>query len=205
MKKKNKFLLIFCAFAVLCFYQSGIAQSGRRPKPTPIPIPQTIAEKSTPNSKEIRPPVKIESLLIVGEVHDDYWYSTSDPLGLTLKQSVKQLESHPKLTVKASNGGKMNFKEAQDRAKSETEIYVLWLGFVMKKGDSASVDYVEYAILKPESAKKVTTGRINPESLSKLKGVLGIPSTKLLKEVYPLKYVARGLIYKLIDEGWLNN
>ena len=184
--------------------QMALAQSGRRP-PKPPPKP-TITAKIPDAPLKSQTPVKIESLLIVGEIQNDHLYSfPNNTLDLTLTECLNQLESYPKVTLKASKGGKMNFKEAQDRAKNEIDVYVLWLGFVMKEDNRSDVDYVDYAILNPESAKKVTIGRIVPESLDKLKGVLGTPSTTLLKKIYPIKYVARGVIYKLVDEGWLSH
>jgi hypothetical protein len=205
---KKRFLLIFCIAAVLCFYHLTEAQSGRRiTQSVPTPIPK--AETKMPNSsEENQPSEKIESLILTGETQDDSAYSKSNYADSALKECLYYLEFFPKLTVKASKGGQMSLKEAKERAEKETDAYVLWMGFVSKSDGyiNQNVAYVEYIVLKPKTGKKLTSGRITPESLARQRSMIGLPSaSKRSSEIHQIDEFARAVMDVLIHGGWLTS
>lgn len=207
----NKFntkllLLIFCAAAILCFYQSVAAQSGRRlPKSTPIlqPVQPSVTTEIVNSDETKEQPEKIEYLLIVGEILNDDSYSDF-LLNSTLDYCLRKLESQPNLKVKSEVGGKMNFKQAQERAKKGNNVYILWIGFALKNlgNGKTQVDYANFSILKSNSAQKLFTGRIDPEKLSKNGGVRG--AKQPASEAAQIDNIGEEIIYRLLRWGWLN-
>ena len=60
------------------------------------------------------------------------------------------------------NGGKMTKTEAIERAKRETDAYVLWFGYRTQLiGLEYQMMYMDYVVLKPKSASTLTEGRID--------------------------------------------
>jgi hypothetical protein len=201
LKSMYPFLLILCAVL------SASAQSGRRlPKPTPTP--PVVTELKTSAEKN-EPSVKIEHLLIVGEIQDNDSYSETTKLNWTLDYCLTELERQPNLSLKAQVGGKMNFKEAQNIAKKGKNVYVLWIGFVLENigNGKTQVNYANFTILKPESAKKLFTGRIDPKMVAKNGGVMGIPSgsKQSISEASQMGNVGREIIYRMLRWGWLSD
>jgi hypothetical protein len=202
------FELLFCVTTVLCVSQFVSAQSGRRStQPTPTPTPKV--EAKTPNSiEENQPTEKIESLILTGETQDDSAYSKSNYADAALKECLNYLEFFPKLTVKVSKGGKMSLKEAKERAIKETDAYVLWMVFVSRSDGyiNENVAYVEYIVLKPKTGKKLTLGRITPESLARQRSIIGLPKTsKRSSEIHQIREFARAVMDVLIHGGWLTS
>jgi hypothetical protein len=202
------FGLILCVTAILCVSQLVSAQSGRRtPQPNPTPTPKV--ETKTPNSaEEDPPPERITSLILTGETQDDSAYSKSNYADSALKECLAYLEFFPKLTAKVSKGGQMSLKEAKERAAKETDAYVLWMVFVSKSDGyiNQNVAYVEYIVLKPKTGKKLTSGRITPESLARQRSIIGLPKTsKRSSEIHQINEFARAVMDVLIHGGWLTS
>lgn len=212
-KLNPKLLLqVFCFVAILCFYQTNEAQSGRHipnPSPTPSSIQPTATTETTPSEKN-EPTEKIEYLLIVGEVQNDDSYSETSQLNRTLDYCLKTLKNQPNLKLKAEVGGKMNFKAAQEAAKKGKNVYILWIGFAMEnlgKGKT-QVSYANFTILNPEDAKKLFTGRVDSKMLSKNGGVNGTrfpPSNQSISETSQMENVGKEIIYRLLRWGWLSD
>jgi hypothetical protein len=205
---KNQFLLISSLAAMLFLHCFASAQSGRRPtQPTPTPTPNI--EVKTPNSaEEDQPSERITSLILTGETQDDSAYSKSNYADSALKECLAYLEFFPKLTAKVSKGGQMSLKEAKERAAKETDAYVLWMVFVSKSDGyiNQNVAYVEYIVLKPKTGKKLTSGRITPESLAKQRSMIGLPKTsKRSSEIHQINEFARAVMDVLIHGGWLTS
>lgn len=204
-RDKRLSLLIFCAIAVFCAYQSVSAQSGRRPpRATPTPQPPVVEkpETTTPEPKD-DPPVKITSLLIVGEIQASSARFSSSFVDFGLKECVRELELQKNLKLTATKGGKMNFTEAQDRAKKETDAYVLWLGYSLGADGygNMKVTYTDYIILAPESAKKVVTGRVS----SKDGGVSMPTSSDGITARGQLEAASRDIVNRLRKGGWFDD
>lgn len=216
--KSKLFLLIFCAAAILCFYQSAVAQSGRRlskPTPTPQPSPPTAAPKTAikPASSEpadeaeaTKPDdVQIKSILISGEIQHTNRFFRSTYLGSTLKETVETLKKM-RPAMEATKGEKLTFTEAQAKAKKETDVYILWLGFAVTNDAWGNnfIQFVEYAVLIPETGKRLTYGRVKlGESTFVNKGsVLQLPKQCPYDLSY-LKITAREIVYRLQRYGWL--
>lgn len=200
---KNQLLLIFVAITICCFCNSVTAQSGRRlPKLTPTPV---VTETKTPPSEKNILAEKIEYLIIVGEVQNDDSNSDTVLLGSTLNYCLRQLELQPNLKIKANVGGKMDFKEAQDKAKKEKNVHILWIGFTLEnlgKGKT-QVKYANFTILNPESAEKLFIGRVDSKMLSENGGVSKIK--KPIDEAAKIHNIGEEIINRLLCWGWLSN
>jgi hypothetical protein len=208
---KNKldifgFKLLFYIAVILCFSQLVSAQSGRRlkqPTPTPTPVSEV---KPTVSDEENQPSEKIETLILAGEIQENAFYVKSNYIDAAIKECQFYLEFPVKLKLKTEKGGKMNLKEAKERAEKETDAHVLWIGFVMKDDSygKSNVDYVEYIVLKPKSGKKLTFGRITAQSINRQRGIIGLPNTsKRATELSQIREFSRELMGILIKGGWL--
>lgn len=146
--------------------------------------------------------------MVVGEIQHDYAVFRSTYLGGALEECVDELKTHSKPRLNASKGGKLNFTEAQKRARKETDIYVLWIGFVVKDNGlgRATVDFIDYAVLIPQTGKRLTYGRVSPEQTSVVAqgGVLNLPPRSRRSSVSAaLDAGARQIADILIRGGWL--
>ncbi|MBX7172735.1 MAG: hypothetical protein K1X72_17325 [Pyrinomonadaceae bacterium] len=217
-RNKNVLLFLFYVVLVLGFSQLAKAQSGRRPKTTSTPMPtpasqsasaESKTEKTEPEPEEIKPTEKISQILIAGEMQESSWsWKSKNYLKNTIDDYLDEIKRHRSLQINAINGEKMTFKEAKERAKKETDTYILWMGFAITNGSSggAKLDYIEYAILKPQTAKSLTSGRITDADITKMQKVMGIPSSSgSLGLGTAMEFVGRNLIDKLINLGWISN
>lgn len=208
--------LFFCVLAIVCFCQITAAQSGRRiNKNTVSSEPKAPPEtKSTETENEARKnetPVRISSLIVVGEVQHNFTYYNSNEIDIALKELVRMLKSSPKSPSEITKGGgKIGYKEAKEQAKKETETFVLWLGFVAKDDGYGNmyIASLQYAVIMPQTAKILTRGEIDPgqNQVVTSGGVLQIPTgrrnsaTALLQ----MKQGARRIAGILLRGGWLD-
>ena len=205
--KINRFNLklssaIFCLAAIFCFSQLAAAQSGRR-LPKQVPSPQLPAAAPTTSSND-ETPIKIEHLLIAGEIQDYDSYEYSIYLSTALDYCLSLLKRQPNLKLKAEVGGKMNFKEAQEIAKKTTNTHILWIGFVMENlgNGNTPVKYANFTILKPKTGEKLFIGRVDPEKVANNGGVMGTPSGSKQSGTHD---VSQEIIYRMLRWGWLSN
>lgn len=105
-------------------------------------------------------------------------------------------------------GGELDFTEAKERAKKETEAHILWIGFV---GETAScgdlvITRIDYALLTPQTAKALTRGQIVPgQSNPVLTGsVLRLPSVHRHADSMQQMRGARAIAARLVTGGWLD-
>jgi hypothetical protein len=151
-----EYLLIACVAVIFCFAQGAPAQSGRHVKksassPPPIVDPQTIEATS-----------RISKIIIGGHDIDtetkEYY---SNWVSSIVDACTERLRERPGSILQFINGGKMTSKEAAERAKHQTDAYVLWFGYRTSLVDLHEViDYVDYFVLMPQSAKTLTEGRV---------------------------------------------
>ena len=206
--KRHFYLLFFCTAVIVCLYQSTTAQSGRRNKKevsAPEPAVKVETKKETPTEE---PSVRITSLKVVGEVQHDNTYYSSNELGSALKEFERWVKiSKPSFEI--SRSGKMEFNEAKEQAEKETEIFVLWIGFVTKNDNYGSMylEFVEYAVLTPKTGKRLTSGRIEPgqNTLGNPGGVLRSPGQRKKTFVHiQMREGVRELAAILVRGGWLD-
>jgi hypothetical protein len=218
---KHTYFLFFCALLIFCFYQPAAAQSGRRvekkvatPQPTP-PVESKSAKTEKETVKETEKeaqtdetPVKISSLIVIGEVQHNFTYYKSNEIDAALKECIRMLQSSKTLSQITKGGGKITYKQAKEQAEEEAETYVLWLGFAAKDDGYGNmyIDFIQYALLTPKTAKVVTRGQIeaDPNQVLATGGVLNIP--KVSRRTYSLiqmKDGARQIAAILLRGGWL--
>ncbi|MBD0373357.1 MAG: hypothetical protein ICV60_21155 [Pyrinomonadaceae bacterium] len=177
--KSQKYLLLVCASLILCCSQSIVAQSGRRaaqPKPAPTPVAVTSTETAKPE----RPVVS--SIIVGGDlIHDIKKYGDADDnIKDTIKICMERLNYDPPMEV--INGGKMNLNQAKERAKKETKSYVLWFELSVKFTDDYLMEpylvFIDYAVLMPQTAKFLTSGRVYPSDHKNIlsESVLRVPT-----------------------------
>jgi hypothetical protein len=207
-EKGHTYLLIVYALAILCFSQTALAQSGRRPdKSVPSPPPPVTAGPAiTPQTD--KPPVQISSVLVVGYIVHNYSYFQSDYLEAAIKEFMDRIKLRPRPVVQITKGGNMTFNEAKERAKKETDTYVLWIEFAVKDDDYGNMflDYVVYAVLTPKTASRLTSDRFNPDHTFVLNrgGVMRLPSTRSRASgLSQMREGAREVAERLIHGGWL--
>ena len=208
--------LFFCITAIFCFYQTTAAQSGRRvvKKAESSGQQSPVESKSTNTENDVREdesPVRISSLIVVGEVQHNFAYYNSNDIDIALKELVRTLKSSTKPVPEITRGdGKTNYKKAKERAEKETDKFVLWLGFSAKDDGYGNMyfDSVQYAVLTPKTAKVVTRGQIQPKQNGVLSsgGVLNIPKTRQSSatNLLQMKQGVREIAGILLHGGWLD-
>jgi hypothetical protein len=206
-------LLAFVLFGV----QNVGAQSGRlvsvpTPSPTPNVITTTKETAATDDETSLIKPsdVSISTLLVAGEIiHDNLYYKSND-LDNALKECARYLrESHK--PVNATKIGKLNYTDAKERAKTETDAYVLWISFVSKTDGYGNmrIDYADYGILMPKTGKRLMNGRIKAgeRSVVATGGILGLPQNRTRSSAAALRLEMREIVRQipeiLIHGGWL--
>jgi hypothetical protein len=220
-ERLGPYFLIVGTVAVLGLAQSVFAQSGRHrpsraagstptvgaePSKTPAEPAQAPAGEERPDEKN----VKITSLLVAGQIFHPYAYYESSFLGTALKECVDALKAHP---VGVAKAGKMDFPKAKELAKKESEVVVLWLGFETKDDGYGNqyLEYVDYAVLLPQTAKILTQGRIKPGEASPAitsGGVLSLPRrttrSSPVQADLQMRFIAHEVVNRLTLGGWIN-
>ena len=193
LTKGNNYFFSLCALAcVLLISQTATAQSGRRTTVTPAPTPptpviQSVVKGKTEPDDEPAPSNKpddvaaVTSIIVGGEVVHDYAYYKSNDLDRALKECVNRLRDSRRVP-EVTKGGKISFNEAKERAKKETDAYILWISFVAKDDGYGNmlIDFADYALLMPKSSRRLTYGRVKPDKRSVVStgGVLGLPTPR---------------------------
>jgi hypothetical protein len=175
---------------MLCATGRVTAQSGRRlPKSTEAPppaeperAPETATRPRVASSGSTKPdPARVS--LIVGSYRLDP--SASYPMrvhDIIMDSLVDRLRRSDALSV--GIGGEMSRKEAIDRAKSETESYVVWIELgteddMGRSSTSIGVQnprrvFVNYTIFKPGTSKVLSHGRVYQGTYRAGTGTVGI-------------------------------
>ena len=205
--RRYKYLLIVCLAAVaLCFSQAALAQSGRRHKSSvspPPPPPVTVEPKTEPETDPsvVKSPVPISSVIVVGDLVQS-GSSYSNYVDEAVDACVERLKERQVIEAKGSGSRKRT--AAMERAKNETDAYVLWLE--IKLVDRIRTDrgvYVEeyiscvdYYVFMPQTAKILAQGRVYPGSqeIKRNGSVLRLPTrNKPLPVTYELREIGRAV------------
>jgi hypothetical protein len=213
LEKRRWYFFSICTLLILCCCLPAAAQSGRRNKniaPTSVPA---VAAESKDDPPQITPSARVSSIVVFGELQQDNRFYRSNELDRALKEFVRTFEERPlppRLSaLNVVKGGKLNFTEAKDRAKKETETHVLWMGFV---GETAScgdmvITRIDYALLVPQTGKPLTRGQIVPGQFNPMRtgSVLRLPSVhKHADSRQQMREGAREIAARLVTGGWLD-
>jgi acyl-CoA reductase-like NAD-dependent aldehyde dehydrogenase len=157
--------LIVCAVATLCFSQAALAQSGRRQKSgvastTAPPVTTESAPAVDPSTA--KPLVPISSVIVVGDLTQSGYGSYSNSVDQAVEACVKRLKEQP--LIAATGSGSLKRAAAMERAKKETEAYVLWLEIKAQRNDlgEKTIYCINYYVFMPQTAKILTEGRVFP-------------------------------------------
>jgi hypothetical protein len=174
---KCKHLLIVSTGVTLIVAQAATAQSGRRKTPSPAPSPSPSSAQSvvktgpserTPSGPIVRP----SSIIISGKTAiDTGHYHSSDVRDAS--DEIKYLFELFRLPCKPVKGGTMTAQEAHDRAKKETDAYVLWLGINVRLDESSVesvmqgpvLDHVDYFLFRPATGEIEYRGTVDPNKI----------------------------------------
>lgn len=177
--KKRIYILALSVAATVCLSQSAVAQSGRRIKRDPSPPQQTAQTETkpeTPTAPQATPPAAAVNAIIVGAeiVQDGYKVHTNEQND-AIKSCMEKLKERPILNV--IKGGKMKRAEAMERAKLETEAYVLWMEIKTRDIDLfyTEVVVINYYVFTPKTAKVLIEGQLDPKRQVKRIGQVRIP------------------------------
>lgn len=189
------------ALVAICALASA-AQSGRRARKTdPAPIP-------TPEATPIPTPAPTEKpkpafTFIVGlDKYGDFSRVSLNTYSGVLRSCAGRLDDS--LSVKAEIANRdMSHSAAIQRAKAETEAYVVWLQLRHNSfgssqdiyGDPNNI-YIEYTVFAPATAKVATSGNTYPEAYRN-KGVR-LPSSTTDGDYY-MNQAARGAAERILD------
>jgi hypothetical protein len=163
---KQAVVLMLASAAILLLSVSASAQSGRRnapaaPAPSPTPVASPVVKE---NNQRIRP----KALIIGGSTSTDGgYYHSSDVSDAT--EEIIYLFNLFQLPCKTIKGGKMTKQQAIDRAKQETEAYVLWLQIAVKDDvytlGGVTLDRVYYVLLIPQTGRVEYQGEVDPTNI----------------------------------------
>lgn len=127
-----------------------------------------------------------------------------------MKELEKDLSRRYRFSsLEVTRGDKMDFEDAKEPAKKETDTFILWLGFITTNDSSAVMylDYTQYAILTPQTAEFVTKGTIEPRltEIGYPGGVLQLPTTRRLPTLSTgMKESVRQISVILKNGGWFD-
>jgi hypothetical protein len=220
-KKTRHNFLFFCVLAILFGSQTTVAQSRRVPQKNPPSTDkntgsteQTAPVEAKPakievDDEEDKSPVRILSLMIVGEVQHNFAYYNSNEMDIALKECLRTLKSASKSPPLLTRGDKMNYTEAKERAKKETDTFILWLSFAAKIDGAGNmyIDFIQYAVIKPKTGKVMTRGQVTPgqTQIGNPGSVLRIPTVRRrTSSLLEMKDGARQIAGILLRGGWLD-
>jgi len=160
-----------------------------------------------PNASQPKPSKQAASLIVGGEIVHENVYFSSNYLDAAIKECMTWLKLSGVSDVE--KGGKMKFNEARERARNETDKYILWFSFVTRTDSFGGmyIDYTEYAVLSPKSTVRLTYGRLKPgeENVLSKGGILTIPNGRNSRAslLLSMKSAARDVVAVLVNGGWL--
>lgn len=214
--EKKHYFLIFGVAVIFCCCQMIAAQSGRRStnKSTVPARPPAASEPAADSPADVNANDKISSVVVLGQSSDEgYLFSRSNYLNIALKECVNSLKDYARqsgASLIVTKGDKMDFVQALERAKKETNTHLLWIDLALKDDayGNTIIDYLDYALLAPQTAKRLASGRVQtgqtvivPEG-----GILRLPQPPVARRSSPtlqIKSSAREIVNRLILRNWL--
>jgi hypothetical protein len=177
--RRRVFILALSVAASIWLSQSALAQSGRRIKrapSTPQQTAQTETGPETPTAPQATPPVAEVNAIIVGaEIVEDGYVVHTNEQNEAIKSCMERLKERPLLNV--IKGGKMKRAQAMERAKLETEAYVLWMEIKTRITELfyTEVVVINYYLFTPQTAKVLVEGQLDPKRQVQKIGQVRIP------------------------------
>lgn len=170
--------LLISLVATFALAQTAPAQSGRNkatspaapPSATTSPAPSASPTVTTPANS--RPTIRPSSIIISGKTASDTGhYHSSDVKSVS--DEIKSLFELFRLPCKPVKGGTLTAQQARDRAKKETDAYVLWLGINVKLDESSLeaimrgpvLDRVDYVLFRPGTGEIEYRGTVDPRNI----------------------------------------
>lgn len=191
-----------CLLCILALCSVGWAQSGRRsPKPIspPTPTPSPAEPPSTPQEK----PAQKQQTLIAGMSDElSSVYIPGYMLDAVWRGFIERFKAYSSIML--STEKRMSRKQATDRAKKQTESFVVLLQLgaedLNARMSGTSVDdlVVSYLIFTPGTAKVKDQGRVY---LRSYRGVLGtrVPTGRESTQLYEAGREAAGRVLSDLD------
>jgi hypothetical protein len=162
----------YVGFAILLVLFGSLnaqAQSGRQPtKPTPYPPPPTVATVVSPapavNAKlgEFQHKTKV----LIGRQPTQRKLQAEDIIFASLVNRLNEYANLEGVPL-----GNLKREEARERAKAQSESFVVWLGFAVDHLQSGTIILnspdlvIDYAVLAPRTAKPMTKGKVYFQSI----------------------------------------
>lgn len=119
-----------------------------------------------------RPTIRPSSIIITGKTASDTGgYHSSDVRDVS--DEIKYLFELFRLPCKPVKGGTMTAQQARDRARKETDAYVLWLGINVRLDESSLesimrgpiLDHVDYVLFRPGTGEIEYRGTVEPRKI----------------------------------------
>jgi hypothetical protein len=172
--------LLISIVTTFALAQTAFAQSGRNKTVAPTASPSPAASDSpTPSPSPVvtapansRPTVRPSSIIISGKTASDTGgYHSSDVRDVS--DEIKYLFELFRLPCKPVKGGTLTAQQARDRAKQETDAYVLWLGINVRLDESSLesimrgpiLDRVDYVLFRPGTGEIEYRGTVDPRKI----------------------------------------
>jgi hypothetical protein len=203
-EERHGYFLLVSILSILCLSQIALAQSGRKQSKNISPSPPVVEDKTAGEAKPPAvKPAPVASLIIGG---DTLSTSIDLPLGsldLVLNSCIEKLGKAS--SVVANSGGTyMSRKDAIDKAKKETEAYVVWLELKVESYSSDSSGIIlDYTVFSPQTAKIKTNGHVYLDRAQITNGRVGVglPSStaRRLSIDYMMKEGGKTVADRLID------
>ena len=176
---KNRFAFLVLSCVITCTALIGFSQSGRRGAKSPS-VPTPTPEEKQPEKKPEENLAKIP--LFVGASRNDAFMGIPFTMYDAVLESCSQrLDDSTAVMVQPVTKG-FSRLEAVERAKAETEGYVVWLHL---RGDDLGSTYatnldgvfIEYVVFEHTTAKVKASGNCYQGAYRKGGVVLGSPSS----------------------------
>lgn len=177
--QKRIYILALSVAATVCLSQSVLAQSGRRIKRNPSTSQQTAQTEIKPETvtapQATTPATAVNAIIVGAEIVQDGYKVHTNEQNDAIKSCMERLKERPILNV--IKGGKMKRTEAMERAKLETEAYVLWMEIKTRHVELfyTEVVVINYYVFTPKTGKVLLEGQLDPKRQVKSIGQVRIP------------------------------
>ena len=159
-RRRWAFTLAILLFSAGLEVLEAYAQSGRRPA-VPKPAPATAkSEEEVEKPKPLGALPKPVRLLVARQPTSRHLYSEDQ----IFESFIKQLNRYE--NIQASSIGDMKEERATERARAETDAYVILMKFDIDSFQNGTIIsnsqdlQIEYSVLAPKTAKKETKGKV---------------------------------------------
>jgi len=184
-------LVVSMAVAVLLSCASvDLAQSGRKVRtstPAPVSVPEATPAP-TPAAPSVKPKPRL-TFLVGLDRYDSFANIPLYAYESVLRNLTDRLADSPSVRVDAARTD-MGRSDAIQKAKAETEAYVVWIqvrddSMNRDSRNSGSLDnlVIEYTVLAPTTAKQATSGRTYTQS-QRNRGILNPKTSGIYGDRY---------------------